>query len=108
MKRDVQLESGRLALYDGLSRNIALGTSIRTWYNMRGRFPCNVSPTRLVCRIVIVGDQPDAWYGRWSTSNRTRYHDSLHDTIFNELTEPALEKAAICLCRVQEPLKTGC
>ncbi len=75
---------------------------------MRGRFWCNVGLTRLVCRIVVVGDQPDAWYGRRSTSNRTRYHDSLHDTVFNKLAEPALKEAAIGFGRVQEPLKTSC
>ena len=107
MKRDVQLESGRLALYGGLSQDMALDPSIRTWCNMRGRFHSNVSLTRLVCRIVVVGDQPDAWYGRRSASNRTRHHDSLYDTVFNKLAEPTLEKPAIGLCRIQEPLKTG-
>src|SRR6266404_4010458 len=90
-----------------LVKNIALGPSLRTWCAMRGRFPCNVGRARLVCCIIVVGDQPDAWYGPRTTSNRARYHDSLHDTVFNKLAEPALKKAAVGFGRVQEPLKTG-
>lgn len=90
-----------------LVRDIALDPSIRTWCNMRGRFPSNMSLTLLVYRIVVVGDQPDAWYGRRTTSDRTGHHDFLHDTVLNKLAEPTLKKPAIGLCRVQEPLKMG-
>jgi hypothetical protein len=90
-----------------LVKDTALDPSIRTWYTMRGRFLCNLNLTRLVCHIVVVVNQPDAWYRRWPTSNRTGYGDSLHDTVFNKLAETTLKKAAIGFGRVQEALKAG-
>ena len=90
-----------------LVNDTALDPSIRTWYTMRGRFLCNVSLTRLVSHIVVVVNQPDAWYGRWPTSNRIGHGDSLHDTVFNKLAETSLKKAAIGFGRVQEALKVG-
>jgi hypothetical protein len=90
-----------------LVNDTALDPSIRTWYTMRGRSLCNVSLTRLVCHIVVVVNQPDAWYGRWPTSNRIGHGDSLHDTVFDKLAETSLKKAAIGFGRVQEALKVG-
>jgi hypothetical protein len=78
----------------------ALDPRLRTWNTMGRRFLRDGSLAVLVCHIVVVGNQPDAWYGRWPTSTRTRYGDSLHNTVFNKLAEPALKEAAIGFGRV--------
>ena len=84
----------------------SLDPRLRTWNTMRRRFLCDVSLARLIFHVVVVGNQSDAWYGRWPTSGRTRYGNSLHNTVFNKLAEPALKEAAIGFGRVQEALKT--
>ena len=71
------------------------------------RVPHNLSRwlIQLVWYIVIVGDEPDAWYRHGPTSDRIGHYHPLYDAIFDELPEAALKKTAISSGRVQESLK---
>lgn len=60
--------------------------------------------TRLVWRVVIVGDEPDAWNRHRPTFDRTGDHHPLHNTIFDELPEAGLKEPAISSGGVQKSL----